>query len=372
MLHRLLGFAFFLALFGFQKAWSEPYLAAWKGVNCNACHVNQTGGWIRNDFGKNYGNSLQTFDWQGLSDTLQSVKHTTPSYVSVGLDIHQDYTATFNQAPATDQNAFVPLSRMALEINAKANDYISGVITYLVGESSAREIYGLISKLPVDGYVKLGQFTTPYGLELADDNSLVRTPLGFSFDNAPNTGVEAGIYPDPVFVNAAFFNSPTSSTSPTGIEEKAVSGKAGVQFSKITIGGSVYAQDLDLTTQVVRYGTFGWGRIGPVVILGEYDQGYNGPVPTAAPDLTKAYHASAEVDLGSSVYLRLATEWIDDTTKVNGSDGFRHVVSLRCYPVQNFKFQLDLQRYEPASWTLAYTANGPSYYGLLADAFIFY
>src|SRR5579862_8343308 len=89
---------------GAVNAWAEPYLAAWKGVNCNACHVNQTGGYLRNDFGKNYGNSLQTFDWQGISEEAQKIQHNTPSFIAMGIDIHQGYQTTWNYKQPVAQN----------------------------------------------------------------------------------------------------------------------------------------------------------------------------------------------------------------------------------------------------------------------------
>src|SRR6185369_8060232 len=99
----------FLSLLTFGAAASlqaEPYFAALKGVNCNACHVNQTGGWIRNDFGKTFGNGLETFDWKGISEAAQAIKHNTPSWVSVGLDLEEGYQATFNSNSALNHDAF--------------------------------------------------------------------------------------------------------------------------------------------------------------------------------------------------------------------------------------------------------------------------
>lgn len=364
--------------------WAEPYLAAWKGVNCNACHVNQTGGWLRNDFGKNYGASLATFDWQGISEAAQKIKRDTPSWIAVGVDIHESYTQTFNSNPNTNQSSFYqsPFSqyipgREAFSVQAKANEAISGVFTYRLDEQVVKEVYALISGMPEGAYFKLGKFMMPYGLTLADDNSLVREALGsnaLSFDNPTNDGVEAGVYPDPFFLNAAVVNGSSlgGSTTVTGYNEKIFSGKGGICFSPFTVGGSVYGENIDLNTRRLRYGSYGWGRVGPVVVLAEYDRGYDGiaaltaPGPVTSQTNYQAYHVSAEVDLGSSVYLRLANEWLNDSMQTDANDGFRDVLTLRFYPVENLKTQIDFIRMDPVI-----AVNKPNY-AVVADAFMFY
>src|SRR5579859_1182418 len=343
----LLAFLSFCA----TKSWAEPYLAAWKGVNCNSCHVNQTGGWIRNDFGKNYGNSLETFQWEEISEAADTLKHNTPSWISFGLDMHESYTATFNPNPNSNQSSFyqspftqyIP-GREAFSLQARANEIVSGVFTYRLDEQAVKEAYGLVTALSGAAYLKLGKFMMPYGLTLADDNSLVREALlpagsSFSFDYVPNDGIEAGAYPDPFFLNAAIANGTSNIplTTPVGYNEKFISAKGGFCISQITLGGSVYGENLDLDTRRLRYGTYGWGRIGPVVILGEYDKGYDGlvkfpdatlPGPVTLQNNYEAYHVSAEFDLGNSVYLRLTNEWLNDSMGQDTSDGYRTVVSV--------------------------------------------
>ena len=392
MKKHLLALACFSWLIPVSGAWAEPYFAAWKGVNCNACHVNETGGWLRNDFGKNYGNSLQTFDWEGISDAVQKIQHNTPSWVATGVDLHESYDMLFNSNFAIKQTGFnfdptntsdpyTYPQRTSFSLQAKANETVSGAFTYkFTGSSGVKELYALVSGLPQGGYIKLGEFMLPYGLTLSDDNSLVRVALAgdFSFDNTTNDGIEAGIYPDPFFLNAALVNSGTSVpvTDSTGAVTATYSGmtfsaKGGMCFSRFTLGGSIYGTNLDLGNQRMRYGAYGWGRIEPVVILAEYDGGYDGqganyPGPMTSQNNYRAYHVSAEVDLGNSVYLRLANEWLSDSLNANTNDGFRDVLSLRCYPVRNLRTQIDFIRVDPNA-----VANQPTY-ALVADAFMFY
>ena len=385
-----------------SSAWSEPYLAAWKGVNCNACHLNQTGGWGRNDFGKNYGNGLETFDWQGLSEAAQMIKHSTPSWVVTGVDIHEAYRATFNKNSVLDQNGFYPNNPNYpvggnFSFCAKANEAISGVFTYKLDQGYMSEVYGLISGLPEGLYFKLGRFTLPYGLELADNDSLVRSALNssLSFDRIPPDGFEAGIYPGNVFINAAVFNGDTQrlldysipSTPVTQARsEKIVSARGGINFPEFTLGGSVYGENLDFAEKKVRYGAFGWAHLGPMVVLGEFDSGYDYQTIVYDPNLFvftdlgqnnyTAYHASLEADLGKSVYLRATSEYIDHSVKslfqVGVFDGFRHILSLRCYPVRNFKLQIDAARMDATSGSPFEVAVGSPNYSLTVDTFIFY
>ncbi len=379
---------------GTTCAWSEPYLAAWKGVNCNACHVNQTGGWLRNDFGKNYGNGLQTFDWQGISEAAQKVQHATPSWIAIGIDIHEGYNTTQNYNTSVNPNnssftAFTqPLSRQDFSFQVKANEVVSGVFTYRLDENTTKEAYGLISNLPGDGYIKFGNFLLPYGLTLSDDASLIRSPLGFSFDSPQIGAVEVGIYPDPFFLNAALTNGDagpvTTALGSVVMNEKIFSAKGGVSFSPFTLGGSLCAANLDepggtqttvaSSAQTLLYNAFGWGRIGPVVILAEYDQGYSEPtqyLPGFVPngievDKLMAYHVSAEVDLGDDIYIRLVDEKFNDSLNESTYDETRQVASIRCYPMRNLKTQIDFQRTDPT-----FVANEPNY-SLLGDAYVFY
>jgi len=297
------------------------------------------------------------------------LNHETPVYVATGLDLHTNYfNNTFSRqynpppsgGPAPPQSS-INLGRESFSVYVHSNEMISAVADYRIDGGSS-EMYGLISQLPADGYVKLGQFEPPYGLTLADENSLVRVPLGFSFEQTLR-GVEAGFYPDAFFINAALFD---DAAVPL---EKIESAKGGVHFSDFTLGGSVFTRDLDLPTAQVRYGAFGWARVLPFVLLAEYDRGYDGAVLGTVNNNVNAAHVSLETDLGNDVYLRLASEYINHSiTQTGVYDGFRQVVSLRCYPVRDLKFQTDFQRMDAMTGP---NQNNPGY-GLLADAYFFY
>jgi len=211
-------------------------------------------------------------------------------------------------------------------------------------------------------------------LELADDNSLVRNDLigggVFTFNNPTNDGVEFGIYPGDLFLNAAAFN---DSANPT---EKDFSAKGGLNLREVTLGGSIYSQNIDNTVGVgskIRYGAYGWTKLGPVVLLAEFDSGHDNLISSGVvtgQNTYTAYHASAEIDLGLDMYLRFVNEYLTDTNLGASFDGFRDVITFRFYPVRNLKCQMDVQRMDPTAGSANY-GSGP-YYAAIFDTYIFY
>jgi hypothetical protein len=352
--------------------------------------MNETGGYIRNDFGRNYGNDLKTFDWQGIADAAQAFTHKAPSWVAAGVDFHESFGALFvPSVPVSSSfnsnSPFVPLGRQSFSIAIKANEVISGVFTYRLDINTTQEVFALISNLPNDAYFKLGKFTVPYGLELADDNSLIRSDLVsggiLTFNNPVMGGAEFGIYPGDLFLNTDVFNDSANQ----GVID--FSAKGGINLREFTLGGTIYGQNLanasnESNISKIRYGAYGWTKLGPVVVLGELDLGHdnNFSAPLNAPGVVPgtfidqnnytAYHVSAEVDLGMNMYLRLVNEYLFDSSQIATFDGFRDMVSFRCYPVRNLKCQLDVQRMDPTVGSLNYN-SGP-YYAAVFDTYIFY
>ncbi|HEY5039120.1 MAG TPA: hypothetical protein VIJ93_08630 [bacterium] len=335
-------------------AQAEPYFSAWKGVNCNACHMNETGGFARNDFGKSYGSGLQTFDWEGIGDVLNSVKKITSNRLSLSGDIYFNYT---RQDKATPQDS-INNGRQEVYLACYLNKDVTGVYTLSAG---AKEFYGLVSGLPADGYLKFGAFQLAYGLMLADNQSFIRSPLGFSFDRV-DTGVETGFYPDPFFAKVAVYEG--NSTD----EGKIVSTWGGFDFKDFTIGGSFYDQSSSSKGDTQRVGAFGWGKIWRFAFLGEYDRGYQQDPATLQWDRMIAIHGSMEVDFGNSIYLRLTREFLNPTY-APGDEKARSVVGVSFYPIQYLQVTAQYELIEPAAGVV----NGvPTQGTLTVDAHEFF
>ena len=86
-----------LVLLRATPAAAEPYLAVMTGYKCNVCHVNPTGGALRNDFGLTYAKVL--LPAETVDNALDSWNGKITDRLRVGGDLRTDWSR--NTAPNT-------------------------------------------------------------------------------------------------------------------------------------------------------------------------------------------------------------------------------------------------------------------------------
>ena len=78
-----------VALLSAGAARAEPYLAVLNGYKCNVCHVNPTGGGLRNDFGTVYAQTLMPSDNSSAAGNFWNGK--LGESLRVGGDLRADW-----------------------------------------------------------------------------------------------------------------------------------------------------------------------------------------------------------------------------------------------------------------------------------------
>jgi hypothetical protein len=184
-------FAWLVAMvLGSTLARAEPYLAIEQGLKCVSCHVNPTGGGMRNTFGEIWGQTqlparrIDTGDpWTGEVSRFLAIGGNLRASASTTDVPHQDRTNSFD----TDE------LRVYLDVRAipeRLSVYVDQQLA--PGASTNREAYGRLWFDNQRFYVKAGQMFLPYGLRLQDDTAFIRQVPGINF-TTPDHGVEAGL-----------------------------------------------------------------------------------------------------------------------------------------------------------------------------------
>jgi len=176
---------------------AEPYLAARQGLKCMACHVNPSGGGLRNAAGNAFAqnvmpaHTINTGDVQWLGEISR--------FVAVGGNLRSDATfVDYDGAPDEDLAFDVDELRLYLDLRV-----IPGRLSLYVDqqlapdESRNLEAY---ARLWLDTsnrwYLQAGQMYLPFGLRLEDDTAFVREVSAIGFDT-PDDGVEFGLETGP-------------------------------------------------------------------------------------------------------------------------------------------------------------------------------
>jgi hypothetical protein len=293
-----------------------PRFALMTGAKCGSCHVNPTGGQMRNEYGMSF--SMEKLPLEATRDTEFSISTKINDNISVG----GDYRSQFIYDAGTKSSSFQAMTTTlygAVRVHPKITFYYKqDIINSAYQALSGPEVFVLARILPGGWYIKGGEFLPEYGWRLDDHTSYTRggdlgfiASLGYQpgllfIPNYKDIGVEVGGSAGDLLLTAGVFNG-TGNTAPIGFSgDKAWVGKAEYAGSAsdfhFRLGGSVYG-----FSDFKMYGVHSGFGIGSVVVTGELDWTRNVFSPftntiTRGPRAMAAY-AEADIQAVQGVWL---------------------------------------------------------------------
>ncbi len=203
-----------LVLLVSSTAYSYPKFAALTGEKCQSCHVNPTGGGMRNLYGSKYSKDNLYFKFWAKANKTTEIDPQITKGISMGADMRMIFINDQTGEGNPNFNTFFQMQG-DLYVNAKVNNYISLMVapglyipnTY--GSSplpTKYEIYGMVSNLPAGLYFKVGRFIPNFGIKIPEHRAYNRVFNDMYTPYASDAGIEVGISPSFFTLTAGFSN----------------------------------------------------------------------------------------------------------------------------------------------------------------------
>jgi hypothetical protein len=248
---------------------AEPYIALREGLKCSTCHVNHTGGGMRNGYGALFSSTEISPLLEEMSEAALDFSADLGPSISVGADFVASNETTTASGGSNRQNTFAVESGNlyihARLLPGRMSLYIDE--TLAPGGAASREAFMLLEGLPASGYAKIGRMLLPYGIRMWDDDAFVRRVTGFNFDNQ-DLGVELGFEPGPLSLAVAVSNGTQGGRDNDA--SKQLSSVATWWQGPIALGAS-FAYNSPPGGEQLVYGPFASASFGPLTWTGEAD-----------------------------------------------------------------------------------------------------
>ena len=266
--------------FGFLgTAAAKPEFAARESKPCWHCHVNPSGGSVRNPTGFFYAQQTAlkaTTNY--LDENFKDFGEFTPlvgDHLQLGADLRAMWHDINEDEDVIGDETTNSSTFYLMEAAFYADAHLLPVLHLVGGYDAAQEIieaYGMIDELPAGLYFKAGRFLPPFGIRLDDHTAYTRSRNTMGFDpTALDSGVEAGVRPGPFYLMASLTNgNPGEQAQDRDGDYYAVAAQTGVHFWKVNFGGSFYHNTRDRARRYV-YGPFMMAGLWKFAYIGEMD-----------------------------------------------------------------------------------------------------
>ncbi|GAB4296134.1 MAG: hypothetical protein Kow0098_19020 [Ignavibacteriaceae bacterium] len=342
---KIILLAVLFCLTGIIESFSLPRFALRTGGMCIGCHVNPTGGLMRNRGGWSFGkNVLPMLSPRSEETTLSNYIGDNISY---GFDFRGQYLVKM-----TDSTTRSDFQRMAASVYTAVNiGEDINIFSRYDFLNDIWEAYAVAQILPNGGYIKGGSFTPNYGIRLDDHTAYTRGgDLGLLFQTGQRqgliydpyyveAGVEAGIYfSDMALLTASVGNpgrslftaDPTYTANlmimpPISDEISLFFGGSAAIFKQQTLGPNFKP----VFPEVTMYGGYLGFRAGDFSLLGEYDMAND---YITADSVANAIMIEAAYRIVKGLEAVLRYDRFDPNDKVDNDDLSRLIIGFEIFP----------------------------------------
>lgn len=244
------------------SAFAEPYMAVRTGFKCSQCHLNQTGGAGRTEYGTAYSqyklvmSQTQSMVKNSRENGLTSFDPKLNDAVTIGANFRTEQFMNQESGAIAADNQH-SISEASVYINVElVKNFLSFYVDQSMGLSSSstnREMWMMARNLPGKSYIKVGRTLLPYGMRIMDDQAFIRSATGYGYGTYDLAG-EIGFEPGPFSVVGNLTNTRFSSIG-------------SVTFKHFRVGGS-YAANTE-GTEYSAYGPFAGASYGRFTALTE-------------------------------------------------------------------------------------------------------
>lgn len=325
LVSRGLALAFSVSAFvNVAEVAAEPYMAVRTGFKCSQCHLNQSGGAGRTEYGQAYTQyklvmeQTQSLIRNNKDAGLTSFDPKLNDAITVGGNFRTEgYVVPEQGALSADRRHQISESNLYFNFELVKN-YLSLYVDQNMASGSNREMWMMVRNLPGNSYVKIGRTLLPYGFRLMDDQAFIRSQTNYTYGRHDLAG-EIGFEPGPFSVIANLTNSHFSSVG-------------SIVFRNFRIGGSYGA--VTEGAQFTTYGPFVGASYGPFTAMAEVDFIEQESGDSTIRKVAQFYELNVVPVQGTNV--KATYEYFDRNTKIaNRRDGQQRITfGAELFPIQ--------------------------------------